>query len=57
MLAWSYIGVQNAQKFDGTTCREVTQSVNKNGQTQSQDVTLCRTEVAQADGSNWVIPQ
>ena len=45
------------QKPDGTTCREVTQSVSKNGQTQSQDVTLCRTEVAQADGSNWVIPQ
>lgn len=45
------------QKPDGTTCREVTQSVSKNGQTQSQDVTLCRTQVAQADGSNWVIPQ
>jgi surface antigen len=45
------------QKPDGTTCREVTQSVDKNGQTQSQDVTLCRTQVAQADGSNWVIPQ
>src|SRR5262245_51947231 len=45
------------QKPDGKTCREVTQSVSKNGQTQSQDVTLCRTEVAQADGSNWVIPQ
>src|SRR6476661_2404884 len=42
---------------DGTTCREVTQNVSKNGQTQSQDVTLCRTQVAQADGSNWVIPQ
>ncbi len=45
------------QKPDGTTCREVTQSVSKNGQTQSQDVTLCRTQVAQSDGSNWVIPQ
>lgn len=45
------------QKPDGTTCREVTQSVDKNGQTQSQNVTLCRTQVAQADGSNWVIPQ
>jgi surface antigen len=45
------------QKPDGTTCREVTQNVSKNGETQSQDVTLCRTEVAQADGSNWVIPQ
>jgi surface antigen len=45
------------QKPDGTTCREVTQNVSKNGQTQSQDVTLCRTQVAQADGSNWVIPQ
>jgi surface antigen len=45
------------QKPDGTTCREVTQSVSKNGQTQSQDVTLCRTQVAQADGSNWVIPK
>jgi surface antigen len=42
---------------DGTTCRDVTQSVSKNGQTQSQDVTLCRTQVAQSDGSNWVIPQ
>ena len=31
------------QKPDGTTCREVTQNVSKNGQTQSQDVTLCRT--------------
>ena len=39
------------QKPDGTTCREVTQNVSKNGQTQSQDVTLCRTQVAQADGS------
>ncbi len=45
------------QKPDGTTCREVTQSVSKNGKSQSEDVTLCRTEVAQADGSNWVIPQ
>jgi len=45
------------QRPDGTTCREVTQSVNKNGQSQSQDVTLCRTQVAQSDGSNWVIPQ
>jgi len=45
------------QKPDGTTCRDVTQNVSKNGQTQSQDVTLCRTQVAQADGSNWVIPQ
>jgi surface antigen len=45
------------QRPDGTTCREVTQNVSKNGQTQSQDVTLCRTQVAQADGSNWVIPQ
>jgi hypothetical protein len=45
------------QKPDGTTCRKVTQNVSKNGQTQSQDVTLCRTQVAQADGSNWVIPQ
>lgn len=42
---------------DGTTCRDVTQNVSKNGQTQSQDVTLCRTQVAQSDGSNWVIPQ
>ena len=45
------------QRPDGTTCREVTQNVEKDGQTQSQDVTLCRTQVAQADGSNWVIPQ
>ena len=45
------------QRPDGTTCRDVTQSVSKNGQTQSQDVTLCRTQVAQSDGSNWVIPQ
>jgi len=45
------------QRPDGTTCREVTQSVDKNGHSQSQDVTLCRTQVAQADGSNWVIPQ
>ncbi len=45
------------QRPDGTTCREVTQSVSKDGHTQSQDVTLCRTQVAQADGSNWVIPQ
>jgi len=45
------------QRPDGTTCREVTQSVNKDGQSQSQDVTLCRTQVAQSDGSNWVIPQ
>ena len=45
------------QKPDGTTCRDVTQSVSKHGQTQSQDVTICRTQVAQADGSNWVIPQ
>jgi surface antigen len=45
------------QRPDGTTCREVTQNVSKNGQTQSQDVTLCRTQVAQSDGSNWVIPQ
>lgn len=45
------------QRPDGTTCREVTQNVSKNGQSQSQDVTLCRTQVAQADGSNWVIPQ
>ena len=45
------------QRPDGTTCREVTQSVSKNGQTESQDVTLCRTQVAQSDGSNWVIPQ
>jgi len=44
-------------QHDGTTCRDVTQSVSKNGQTQSQDVTLCRTQVAQSDGSNWVIPQ
>jgi len=29
----------------------------KNRHTQSQDATLCRTQVAQADGSNWVIPQ
>ena len=43
------------QRPDGTTCREV--SVDKNGHSQSQDVTLCRTQVAQADGSNWVIPQ
>ncbi|MGB3021981.1 MAG: glycine zipper domain-containing protein [Methyloceanibacter sp.] len=45
------------QRPDGTTCREVTQSVSKDGKSQSEDVTLCRTEVAQADGSNWVIPQ
>jgi surface antigen len=45
------------QRPDGTTCREVTQNVSKNGQTQSQDVTLCRTQMAQSDGSNWVIPQ
>ena len=45
------------QKPDGTTCRDVTQSVSMYGQTQSQDVTICRTQVAQADGSNWVIPQ
>jgi hypothetical protein len=45
------------QRPDGTTCRDVTQSVDKNGQTQSENVTLCRTQVAQADGSNWVIPQ
>jgi surface antigen len=45
------------QRPDGTTCRDVTQSVDKNGQSQSQDVTLCRTQVAQADGSNWIIPQ
>jgi surface antigen len=44
-------------KSDGTTCREVTQNVSKNGQSQSEDVMLCRTQVAQADGSNWVIPQ
>ena len=37
------------QRPDGTTCREV--SVDKNGHSQS------RTQVAQADGSNWVIPQ
>jgi hypothetical protein len=40
---------------DGTTCRDVTQSVDKGGQTQSQDVTLCKTQVAQSDGSHWVI--
>jgi surface antigen len=45
------------QRPDGTTCRDVTQSVDKDGHSQSQDVTLCRTQVAQADGSNWVIPQ
>jgi surface antigen len=45
------------QRPDGTTCREVTQNVDKDGHSQSQDVTLCRTQVAQADGSNWVIPQ
>ena len=45
------------QRPDGTTCREVTQNVSKNGQTQSQNVTLCRTQVAQSDGSNWVIPE
>jgi surface antigen len=45
------------QRPDGTTCRDVTQSVDKNGQSQSENVTLCRTQVAQADGSNWVIPQ
>jgi surface antigen len=45
------------QRPDGTTCRDVTQSVDKGGHSQSQDVTLCRTQVAQSDGSNWVIPQ
>jgi surface antigen len=45
------------QRPDGTTCRDVTQSVDKDGRNQSQDVTLCRTQVAQSDGSNWVIPQ
>ncbi len=42
---------------DGTTCRDITQSVSKDGQSQSEDVTVCRTQVAQANGSNWVIPQ
>jgi surface antigen len=45
------------ERADGTTCRDVTQTVEKGGQTQSQDITLCKTQVAQADGSNWVIPQ
>jgi len=45
------------ERADGTTCRDVTQTVEKSGETQSQDVTLCKTQVAQADGSNWVIPQ
>jgi surface antigen len=45
------------QRADGTTCRDVTQTVEKSGQSQSQDITLCKTQVAQADGSNWVIPQ
>ena len=45
------------QRPDGRTCRDVTQSVSKDGKNQTQDVTLCRTEVAQAGGSNWVIPQ
>ena len=45
------------QKPDGTTCRDVTQNVQKNGQNESQHITLCKTQLAQADGSNWVIPQ
>jgi len=45
------------ERADGTTCRDVTQTVDKGGETQSQDVTLCKTQVAQADGSNWIIPQ
>lgn len=54
---WVVPKTEPYQRPDGTTCRDVTQSVSKNGQTQSQDVTLCRTQVAQSDGSNWVIPQ
>jgi len=45
------------ERADGTTCRDVTQTVEKGGETQSQDITLCKTQVAQAHGSNWVIPQ
>jgi surface antigen len=45
------------ERADGTTCRDVTQTVDKGGETHSQDITLCKTQVAQADGSNWVIPQ
>jgi hypothetical protein len=45
------------ERADGTTCRDVTQIVEKGGETQSQDITLCKTQVAQADGSNWVLPQ
>ena len=56
-LGWVVPKSDPYQRPDGTTCREVTQSVDKNGHSQSQDVTLCRTQVAQADGSNWVIPQ
>jgi surface antigen len=54
---WVVPKSQPYQRPDGTTCREVTQNVSKNGQTQSQNVTLCRTQVAQSDGSNWVIPE
>jgi surface antigen len=45
------------QRPDGITCRDITQNVSKNGRTQTEDVTVCRTQVAQNDGSNWVIPQ
>jgi surface antigen len=54
---WVVPKTEPYQKADGTTCRDVTQTVEKGGQTESQDVTLCKTQVAQADGSNWVIPQ
>src|SRR4029079_11016263 len=54
---WVVPKTEPYQRPDGTTCREVTQNVSKGGQTQSEDVTLCRTQVAQADGSNGVIPQ
>lgn len=39
---------------NGQTCRVVTQTATKNGQTQSEDVTLCKT--AQNGETRWVTP-
>ena len=38
----------------GQTCRVVTQTVSKNGQTANEDVTLCKT--AQNGQAKWVTP-
>jgi surface antigen len=41
---------------NGQTCRDMTQNVTKNGQNDSDDVTVCRSVSANGT-SSWVIPQ